>query len=62
MDGWKRALTYEELITLVEESIVSIKVCVPSDDFYARRGDFCEDYFYCIDPRLLIEKLKEATK
>lgn len=52
-------ISLEQLIEAIEDSVVRKTVLVPDDSYYARRGDFCEDYIYHIDPHVLVEKLKE---
>jgi len=46
------------LLDAIRESTRIIKVCVPSEDYYSRSGDWCETRISVIDPHKLIEFLE----
>lgn len=55
------SLEIEDLIDCINLSRVSVKVCVPSQDYYARRDDWIEDTIQYIDPDTLIVFLREKN-
>ena len=55
-----KAEIYKELIEMINNSMDDIEVCVPSDDYYARRDDWSKRTITFIRPESLIMYLEQA--
>jgi NADPH-dependent 7-cyano-7-deazaguanine reductase QueF len=52
-------LTFEDVLWAAETATREIKVLVPSNCYYASKGDFDEDHITYIDGKYFVELLKE---
>ena len=55
----KKTITRLELAGALAKATKEVEICVPSGDYYARSDDWQKETLRYIDPRVLLEALKE---
>jgi hypothetical protein len=55
-------ITIDQLKEAIQASTRQIKVCTPSNDYYARSEDWERDTINYVSPRLLVEALDALMK